>query len=147
MIAAAGGMLGAALVFQFGFDLAPCVLCHYQRYAHVAAALGALPGLFLAPALFMVLSGLGFAASAGLGVFHVGVEQKWWEGTAGCHAPAFDPNLSIEELTQQMLNTDFVACDEVAWSLFGLSMPGWNALISILLALAAGWAAAQLRRS
>jgi disulfide bond formation protein DsbB len=146
VILAAAAMLGGAYFFQYVMGLQPCQLCYYQRYAHMAAAALALPGLALAPWIFTALGGLGFVASAGLGAFHVGVEQKWWEGLPGCSAPTLDPNATLEQLRDQLMNTSFVPCDEVAWSLFGVSMAGWNALISILLAVAALAAARHLVR-
>ena len=147
ILLAAGAMLAGALFFQYGMGLQPCQLCFYQRYAHIAAAGLAAPGLVLAPWVFTGLGGLGFLGSAGLGLFNVGVEQKWWEGLPGCSAPTLDLNTDLDQLREQLMNTSFVPCDEVAWSLFGVSMAGWNALISILLALLAFAAARHLRRT
>jgi disulfide bond formation protein DsbB len=137
------GALAAAFVAQYGFGLQPCVLCIYQRYAYgVALGLGVL-ALLYGPAAraLMVLAGLAFLGGAAIAGFHVGVEQHWWEGTAECHAPAFDPSLSVKELREQMMATDFAPCDAIPWSLFGVSMAGYNLLFSLLFASAVLWAA------
>ncbi len=132
--AAGAGALVAALIAEHGFGLRPCILCYWQRYAHIAAAaLAMIVLLFPArlPRITLGASALAFLASAGIAGFHVGVEQHWWRGTASCHSPAFDPNANIEELEQLLLATDFVPCDEIAWSLFGISMAGYNLLYSL----------------
>lgn len=143
----------AALAIAWGSEvwggLEPCVLCYYQRYAYWAAlaagALGllatALPRLSRAMA---VLAGLAFLGGAAIAAFHVGVEQHWWRGTAACHAPVLDPALSVDALREQMLSQRFVPCDQVAWSLFGLSMAGYNLLVSLVLAAAVLWTAWSL---
>ena len=140
------GALAAALIAEHVFGLLPCVLCHYQRYAYVAALLAGTVGLFAAPRAMVTLGGLAFLAGLAIAVFHVGVEQAWWEGTAGCHGPAFDPTASIDEMREALLNTEFVPCDKVAWSLFGVSMAGYNALFSLIFALAAFAAAAKMKK-
>lgn len=141
------GVLGTALASQYWGGLAPCVLCIYQRYAYVAAILAglaavALSGHAVARRWLVALAGLAFLAGAAIAVFHVGVEQHWWRGTAECHAPVFDPEASIAELRKQLLETEFVACDQIPWSLFGISMAGYNALVSLQLA-GLSFAAAQ----
>ncbi len=137
--------LASALIAQYGFGLKPCVLCHYQRYAFIAAlALGVI-GLFAAPRLLTGLAGLAFLTGAAIAMFHVGVEQQWWEGTAGCHTPEINLDASIDELRNSLLNTEFVACDKIAWSLFGISMAGYNALFSLIFALASFRAAAKMK--
>ena len=146
ILLACAGILGAALASEHWGGLKPCVLCHYQRYAYVAAgALGLLGVLFAGRAALrgalIALAGLIFLTGTGIAAFHVGVEQKWWRGTAECHAPALDLTLSIDELREQMLATDFVPCDEVQWALFGISLAGYNVVISLVLAVASLWAA------
>ena len=143
--------LAIAYASQVWGDLQPCVLCVYQRYAYGAAMTFGLLGLALGrnPAArrgLVILGGLTFLGGAAIAAFHVGVEQLWWQGTAECHAPVFDPKLSIEDLRQQLLGTKFVACDEIPWSLFGISIAGYNLLLSLDLALACLWAAARMSR-
>ena len=148
-IAAAGfGALALAFASQVWGGLDPCVLCIYQRYAHGAAGGLGLIALALAARprvrrLLVGLAGLVFLAGAAIALFHVGVEQHWWRGTAACHAPAFDPDLSLEELREQMLGTRFVPCDVVRWALFGISMAGYNFLFSLGLGGILLWAAGR----
>ena len=137
--------LAIALISQHVFGLQPCVLCHYQRYAFVVALVLAVLALLAKPRLFLALAGLAFLTGAGIAAFHVGVEQGWWQGTAGCHAPTFDSTASVDEMREALLNTDFVACDKVAWSLFGISMAGYNFLFSLLFGLASLVAAAKMK--
>lgn len=133
-IAGSVGLLLGALAFQYIGGLAPCVLCIWQRWPHVVAVL--LGGLFLwrGWAALAVLAGLAALSSAGIGVFHVGVEQGWWQGLAQCTVDTL-ANVSANDL----LNTDVTvgapaACDQIAWSLFGISMAGWNVISSTLIA-------------
>ncbi len=146
IVAVSLGALAAALASQVWGGLQPCVLCIYQRYAYLGAAAFGLLGLIAGPRTSLrraavALAGLGFLTGAAIAAFHVGVEQQWWRGTAECHAPAFDPNASVAELRKQLLETRFIPCDEVPWSLFGISMAGYNVLASLGLALASFWAA------
>ncbi len=149
VIAAAGfGALALAFASQVWGGLDPCVLCIYQRYAHGAAGALGLIALALAarPRVRRRLVGLAgpvFLAGAAIALFHVGVEQSWWRGTAACHAPAFDPDLSLEELREQMLGAPFVPCDVVRWALFGISMAGYNFLFSLGLGGFLLWAAGR----
>ncbi|MGO1120327.1 disulfide bond formation protein B [Rhodovibrionaceae bacterium A322] len=134
---AAGAALFMALLSQYAFGLAPCVLCIYQRYGHGwALAFGLIA--FLAPArhrpLLVLLAIGGLLASAGIAGFHVGVEWKWWEGTAECGS-TLDLNASVADLKQALLAAPTVRCDEVPWSLFGISMAGYNLLYSLAAAL------------
>lgn len=138
--------LGAAFAFQYLGGLAPCILCIWQRYPYaVAIALGALAFLLAgkprAARGLIALAGLVLLADAAIAAFHVGVEQKWWEGTAECGGN-LAVGVSAEDLKQQLLAAPVVRCDEVAWSLFGISMAGYNFLIAALSGIAAlAWAA------
>lgn len=138
--AAAAGALLFALVAQFGFDLQPCVLCIWQRWpygAAIALGLAAWP-LRRRPAAWIGLTALSVLAvltSGGIGAFHVGVEQGWWQGTSGCGATGGIDDLAT--LRAQILAAPIVRCDEVAASLFGISMAGWNVLFALGVALAA----------
>jgi len=152
IVAVSLGALAAALVSQYWGGLQPCVLCYYQRYAYVVAAGFGLLGVIAGPRTDLrraavALAGLAFLTGGAIAAFHVGVEQLWWRGTSECHAPVFDPNASIADLRQQLLETTFVPCDEVQWSLFGISMPGYNVLASLGLALASFWAACRTKGS
>jgi len=146
LVAACLGALGAAFASQYWGGLYPCVLCIYQRYVYgVAMALAALAFLLAAsPAgrrLALIGSGLAFVAGSAIAVFHVGVEQKWWQGTAECHAPQLPDNATVEQLRDILLNKAFAPCDKVPWEIFGISMAGFNILAYALLAALSFWAA------
>lgn len=139
MVAAGGSaaLLAGAFAFQHIGGLAPCTLCLWQRWPHAVAVLIGAVALFLPGRALPVLGMLAALATAGIGGFHVGVEFKWWEGLATCSAGSIagvavgdllDPNAAVAAP---------VRCDEIAWSLFGISMAGWNMLVS--LALAGAW--------
>jgi disulfide bond formation protein DsbB len=134
-----GALLGSlalllgALAFQYVGGLAPCPLCIWQRWPHgIAVALGLL--ILLRPSRGLaVIAGLVVLVGAGIGLYHAGIEQGWWAGPTTCTAP--DPgSLPPGELLDQILATPVVLCDEVAWSLWGISMAGWNAILSLVLA-------------
>lgn len=132
--ALAAAVLASAYAFQHLGGLQPCVLCLYQRWPWwialglcVAAVL--LRGRGKAPTALAALASLTILVGAGIAVFHVGVEQQWWPGLASCGGVSGAP-LTLEALKQQILNAPVVRCDEVAWSLFGISMAGYNALVS-----------------
>ena len=146
MVAAAlgsAGLLAGAFVFQ-ALGYAPCKLCLWQRYPHgLAAALGFV-ALFLPLSLIAVLGALAALSSAGVGLYHVGVEQGWWEGPTSCSGGDIG-TLSADALLSQIMEAPLVRCDEIAWSLAGISMAGWNAILSVL--LAALWSAAAIRQA
>lgn len=144
--------LGSALLLAgaFAFQLmgyAPCKLCIWQRWPHGAAVgFGALVLLTGAWALWALAGALSALTTAGIGVYHTGVERGWWEGPQSCSGGG----LSMESLSgADLLSTDaptgVVMCDEVAWAMFGISMASWNAIISF--GLAAIWLVAFLRRN
>lgn len=146
-IAISGGLLLGALAFQYLGGLAPCDLCLDQRYAHVAALVLGAGGLIVGGRLgwvLIALAGVAMLVSAGIGVFHVGVEQKWWQGPTGCSGANLS-GLSPAEAAKRLMETPVVRCDEIAWSLLGISMAGWNAIVSALAGLAIGIVA--LRRA
>ncbi|SEJ39561.1 Disulfide bond formation protein DsbB [Pseudooceanicola nitratireducens] len=141
---AAGGSLAlllGAFAFQHIGGLAPCKLCLWQRWPHAAAiAIGAL-ALALGNRLLAWLGALAALATAGIGIFHTGVERGWWEGPSTCTSSGMG-NLSADELFDKIMNAPLIRCDEVAWSMLGLSMASWNAIIALV--LAAIWVKAAL---
>lgn len=139
IVLAAGGsallMLGA-LGFQHLGDMAPCKLCIWQRYPHVAA-IGVGVFALMVPGAFLPLMGmLAALATAAIGGYHTGVERSWWQGPASCTSSGTS-DLSSEELFDQIMTAPLVRCDEVPWEMLGLSMASWNVAAS--LALAALW--------
>ena len=131
-------ILGGALAFQYLGGLAPCEMCLWQRWPHLAAiVLGLLAWALGSNRAVVALAAIATAVSGGLGIFHVGVEQHWWEGITTCSAtPATG---SSAEIMAQIMAAPVVRCDAIAWSLFGVSMAGWNAICSLLIAGGALW--------
>jgi len=142
LLLASIAILAAAFAFQFIGGLHPCALCLWQRYPYAAviglAGLGA--GLARAGvkrphlAVFMGLCALAFLIDAGIAGFHVGVEQAWWDGLATCSGTVSGA-ASLDELRDRLLAAPVVRCDEIAWSLFGISMAGYNFLMALALGL------------
>ncbi|WPZ35782.1 disulfide bond formation protein B [Thalassobaculum sp. OXR-137] len=137
---AAAAALIAALISQYGFDLQPCVLCIWQRWPYVAAILLGVAAAALrrnraAAAALTALAILAVLVSGGIGAFHVGVEQGWWEGTSGCGSLSSTDDLAA--LRAQIMSAPIVRCDEIAFSLLGISMAGWNVLFALGVALVA----------
>lgn len=132
--------LAAALIAQYFFELHPCVLCIYQRIPYVFAIAFGLMSYGAAKQdkqianLLLGIAGVIFLINFGIATFHVGVENGWWEGLSECGG-ADASNLTLEELRLQVLNAPVVKCNEVAWSLFGISMAGYNAFLSFMLAI------------
>ncbi|MFO0995752.1 MAG: disulfide bond formation protein B [Alphaproteobacteria bacterium] len=130
------GLLATVFIMQYGFGLEPCPLCVWQRYPHgaviAAGIIGALMGGRAARWL-IAAAGLAFLVTAGIGGFQVGVEQHWWEGLASCTGGAGVPG-SLEELQAQLGKPPSPRCDEVPWSLFGISLAGYNLLVSLAIA-------------
>ncbi len=146
LVVAAGGtatILGAYF-FQYVLKIAPCPLCLEQRMAHYVAIplaiVVALAAWKKAPR-GLVMAGLAAVAlamliGAGIGVYHVGVEWKWWPGPRDCSGPISDFG-QAGDLLRQMQTTSVVRCDEVPWQFLGLSLAGYNTLISLALAAVA----------
>jgi disulfide bond formation protein DsbB len=150
LLLASAALLGGAFAFQYLGGLAPCILCWWQRYAHMAVIVIAAAAIAVsgrsdsgrgesrAGWAMVALAGMAVLAGAGIAAFHVGVEQHWWAGTPECGSQVGGAS-GIEELRARLLAQPIVRCDEIAWSLFGISMAGYNFLISLALA---GFAAA-----
>ncbi len=124
-----GGMLLGALGFQYLGGLEPCKLCMIQRFPHVLILAGAVDLLLFGHARWLGRMVLGalivlYLISAGLGIYHTGVEQHWWDNAVSCAG-----GKSFETL-EDMMNQEIVRCDKPAWSLFGITMAGYNALFS-----------------
>lgn len=123
-------LLGGAYLSQYGFGLYPCEMCWWQRYPHFAALALALLALAAAPRrLWLALAALAILASGLIGAFHAGVEYGWWEGLTTCASTASGGGLDA------IMNAPLVRCDAVQWSLFGISLAGFNFLFSTIAAL------------
>lgn len=152
VLAASVGALGAAYFFQYVIGLQPCILCLYQRVPYAATiALGliavghAMAGKERPVPWLLGLSAVAFAVGGAIAVFHVGVEQQWWRGTAECTGAGIDAT-TVEALRAQLMAAPVVRCDEVQWSLLGISMAGYNVLMSLALAAFSALAALRLGR-
>jgi disulfide bond formation protein DsbB len=148
----AAATLAGAWFFQLVLDIVPCPLCLEQRYAYYlavplgllvawAAAKGAPRGVVIAGLVILALAAL---ANAGLGAYHAGVEWKFWQGPTDCTGPMLD--LSKGGLLANLDKVKVVRCDEVQWRFLGLSLAGYNVLISLLMAAVAAWGVAGSRR-
>ena len=122
-------LLGGAYVSQYGFGLVPCEMCWWQRYAHFTALAFAAAAFLLRKqsATFVSLAALAIAVSGVIGAFHAGVEYHWWEGLTRC---ATRVAVGSANPLDAIMNTPFVRCDAAQWSLFGISLAGWNFLFS-----------------
>jgi disulfide bond formation protein DsbB len=129
LIAGPMALLGGAYAFQYLGGLNPCEMCWWQRYAlMVALALALLGWAAGRSRALLLLAALAMLANAGIGVFHAGVEQHWWQGITACAATATGGNNA--DIMGQILAQPLIRCDAIPWSLFGISMAGWNAIIS-----------------
>src|SRR6059058_1337241 len=128
-------LLAGAFGSQYFGGLYPCEMCWWQRYAHIAA-LGIAALAFTAPApssrsrALTLLAALAIAVSGGIGVYHAGVEAKIFQGFTVCTGTVH-PGASTADLLKQITHAPLVRCDEVQWSFLGISMAGWNAIISL----------------
>ena len=122
-------LLGGALGSQYIGGLVPCEMCYWQRWPHAVAILSAALA-FTAPATssrsrtLTLTAAAAIAVSGAIGVYHAGVELGFWEGLTACTAGGA---LSLEEI----LGAPLVRCDQVQWAFLGISMAGWNAILSI----------------
>ena len=139
VLAAAVGMILGALFFEHVLGYQPCELCFLQRkpwYALIPVGF-ALVTFAAKDNRALLKAGLALAflllvVSAGLGLWHAGIEWKWWKGPAGCTASGADFTLALPDLSKRV-----VLCDEAPLRILGLSLAGWNAVISIAVALVA----------
>ena len=149
LLAASLGALAAAYTAQYGFGLDPCVLCLYQRVPYAVVVLLASGAMVLRHDLWrrlaVGLSGAALLAGAGIAAYHVGVEQHWWAGTAACGGVLTDV-LTVDQLRAQLAAKPPASCDRPAWTLFGVSMAGYNGVVSLALAVVA-FAAAGTRQA
>lgn len=127
-------LLAAAFGSEYLGGLNPCEMCWWQRYAHLAALVPAALA-FTAPAggqrsrMLVFLAALAIAVSGAIGVYHAGVELQIFEGFTTCTSTA--RGASTAELLRQITATPLIRCDQVQWSFLGISMAGWNAIVSL----------------
>ena len=142
----AAATIAGAWYFQLVLGLQPCPMCLEQRYAYylaiplaalvaLAAGLHAPRGLLICGLVILALAALGNAV---FGAYHAGVEWKFWPGPTDCTGPVGNLG-SAGSLLDRLDSVKVVMCDEIQWSFLGISLAGYNALISLLMAAIAGW--------
>jgi len=123
------GLLGGALFSQYVGGLYPCEMCYWQRWPHAAAILLVI-GAYLTGSnpprsrMLVMMAALAVAISGAIGIFHAGVEIGWWEGITQCTATGATS-------LQDIMKVPLVRCDQVQWEFLGISMAGWNAIMSL----------------
>ncbi|HEX5314564.1 MAG TPA: disulfide bond formation protein B [Gammaproteobacteria bacterium] len=146
VMAIAAATLAGAWFFQLVLEILPCPLCLEQRYTYYfavpfagvvafAAARGAPRGVVLAGLAILALAALGNAI---LGGYHAGVEWKFWPGPTDCTGTGFNPG-KAGSLFDSLDKVKVVRCDEVQFRFLGISLAGYNVLISLLMAAIAAW--------
>ena len=152
--AVAAATLAGAWFFQLVLDIRPCPLCLEQRYAYyLAVPLGALVAWAAARhaprgvlAAGLALLALAALANAWLGGYHAGVEWGFWQGPTECSGPVLDLG-KAGSLLENLDKVKVIRCDEVQWRLLGLSLAGYNVLISLAMAALAIWGIAKSKRT
>jgi disulfide bond formation protein DsbB len=141
-VAVPAALLAGAYGSQYLAGLAPCEMCYWQRWAHMAALAFAIAAFLANDRLpdrgrsFVWLAGLAIFASGGIGAYHAGVEAGVFEGFTQCTSVT---DASGDDLLADIMAAPLVRCDQVQWDFFGISMAGWNAILSILAALTILW--------
>ena len=122
-------LLAGAWGFQLIGHLYPCEMCHWQRWPHYAALpialLAFVPGMPQRP--LVALAAIAIAVSGAIGVAHAGVEYHWWHGFTACTKTVGAGPITIDDL----MKAPIVRCDQPQWTLFGISLAGFNAIISL----------------
>jgi disulfide bond formation protein DsbB len=143
---AAAAIMAAHAFERFG-GYAPCPLCLEERYAYYFGVPASFIAFFVARAnaigaarILLLLVALAFLANAAAGIYHSGIEWKWWPGPTACSG-GFD----LKWGESGIVDTPIIRCDEASWRFLMLSFAGWNALISAFLAAVAAYGAAQKR--
>ena len=146
-------LLAGAWSFQIWGGLYPCEMCWWQRYAHLVAAALALIAIAVCrqPKLdrvVLVLAAFAILASGMIGAYHAGVEAHVFKGFTTCTRTVVDSS-NPEELMDQIMKASPIRCDEVQWRdpVLGVSMAGWNAILSTVFALLILWLTLRRRRA
>jgi disulfide bond formation protein DsbB len=127
-------LLAGAFGSEYIGHLTPCEMCWWQRYAHLAALVPAALA-FTAPApsgrarALVLLAALAIAVSGAIGFYQAGVERHIFEGFTTCTSTAH--GTSTADLLKQIMAAPLIRCDEIQWSWLGISMAGWNAIVSL----------------
>jgi disulfide bond formation protein DsbB len=125
-------LLVGAYAFEFLGGLKPCKMCLWQRWPHLGAVIIGLLVLSSKSVLLMRIACIVVLVGAGIAFFHMGVEFNWWEGPSTCTSGSIT-DLTSAELMKKILEAPITRCDDIPWSFVGLSMAGWNGILSIIL--------------
>jgi disulfide bond formation protein DsbB len=136
ILVASAIVLSAALLSEYWGGLAPCELCLLERWPWAVAIVVSFVATMVAsraalPWVALLLAAV-FAVSAGLAFYHVGVERHWFVGPSACTISGAAAD-TLEALKAQILHQQPVRCDEPAWSLWGVSLAGWNLIASVII--------------
>ena len=130
-------LLGGAVFSQYVLGLHPCEMCYWQRWPHWAALAFALLGLMARKEgwadYLIYIAAIAIAISGLIGGFHAGVEYGWWEGVTSC-ATNIEAG-SSQDMLDAIMNAPLIRCDKAPWTMFGISLAGYNFLLSIGTAL------------
>ena len=133
-------LLGGAYGSQIIGGLFPCEMCWWQRYPHFAAVAIALVAFAVGNAGYrkalVALAALAIGTSGVIAGFHAGVEYGWWEGLTACTSTVSGTG---DDLLKSIMNAPLIRCDVAPWSLFGISLAGYNFLLSTGGAIAILW--------
>jgi len=151
IFAAGVSTLAVAYTAEYAFGIEPCPLCLYQRIPYALAGVLGLAAFVMTKGRYRTsavnAAGVLFLIGAAIAFYHVGVEQHWW-ASAVCEASGGEGPTSVEELRRMLMAAKPAkACDEVDWTLFGISMATYNVPMSLALAVASFWGAALMRRT
>jgi disulfide bond formation protein DsbB len=128
-------LLAGAWGSQLIGHLYPCEMCHWQRWPHYAAVVVALLAFVVPrPALartLVIVAALLIALSGAIGVAHAGVEYHWWNGFTACTQTVDLRGLSSTDRLTAIMHAPIVRCDTPQWTLFGISLAGFNAILSL----------------
>jgi disulfide bond formation protein DsbB len=124
----------SAWFMQIFFAIRPCELCLWQRIPFYCVMFGAVLVPLRFVRLTLIMQTIAFFVNTLISAYHSGIERKWWAGLNGCSMQDIS-QLSIDALHQQLINTNVVKCDEIAWSLLGLSLTNYNFFICLFLGL------------
>jgi disulfide bond formation protein DsbB len=150
---AMAAVVGSALAFQYIGGYIPCKLCYEQRIPYYVGVplmlLAALSAALRLPAwitrVLLFAGGLLMAYGLCLGVYHSGVEWGWWPGPTDCTDVAAPVNTGGNGVLDALNKFVPPSCDKAALRILGLSLAGWNAIASLILAIVA-FRGALLRR-
>lgn len=141
--------LALALIAQYVYQLEPCILCLYQRIPFIITGFLAILALRLKDTsmlipLIIILCGLVYVAGAAIAGYHLGVEQQWW--LSECSGTVSD-TVNLQDLRASLMQKPEKSCNDVDWTLFGISIATYNVIGSSVLGLASIKAGIQLSRT